>query len=168
MKAVVTFAFLLVATVTVGQLLNIDSLKVKLSTASQDSVRLKLLGTLARYYADKPDSALYYATQIISFSQQSDNKFYEALGFAEMGNALGHSGNYPKALEMELKSLKIAEQLKNGREERMAFAYIQIGLLDKAYGRFENAIANFQKYIRVLKDQGVPEATLQGAFSLIG
>ncbi len=62
---------------------------------------------------------------------------------------------------MELQSLKIAEQLKEGKQERMGFAYLQIGLIDRANGRYTNAISNFHKCIRL---RGTSDATLYGIF----
>ncbi len=169
MKAIFTaFTFFLSITIITAQSLNVDSVKKEFLKAPQDSIRLRLLSSLIYYYNNyKPDSALFYSRQMISLSQHSGNKFYEVVGFSEVGNALGHLGNYPKALEMELKSLKLAEQLRDRREERMGYVYLQIGLLDRANSRYESAIANYQKGIGLQKKRGASEVTLHGMYSQI-
>jgi hypothetical protein len=97
----ITCAFLLSVSITAAQPGNAGSLKKELLKASQDSIKIKIVEELLRYYLNsKPDSGIYYARQMVSLSQSSGNKHYEALGFSEMGYALGQLGNYSKALEM--------------------------------------------------------------------
>ncbi len=149
----IVLTFLITVTIAQAQVPDVDRLKNELIKTSPDTIKIKTALSLAVYYQNyKPDSGLHYARQAVNLAQESNNKYYESVALSEVGNALGHLGSYPKALEMELKSLQVAEQLKEGREERMGFAYLQIGLLDRANGRYANAIANFQKCIRYRKN----------------
>ncbi len=165
----IVLSFLISVTITQAQVPNIDSLKNELIKTSADTIKIKTVFSLAVYYGNhKPDCALHYARQMVNLAQKSGNKYYETVALGEVGNALGHLGSYTKALEMELKSLQVAEQLKERREERMGFAYLQIGLLDQANGRHANAIANFQKCIRYRKLDGTLDKGIYGLFSQIG
>ncbi len=170
MKAIfISLALLITVSVTLAQPVNVDSLKKQLTVASDDSIKLKVVAALIHYYQNyKPDSGLHYARQMFNLAQKSGNRYYEAVALSEVGNALGHLGSYTKALEMELKSLHVAEQLKERREEQMGFAYLQIGILDQANGRYANAIANFQKCIRYRKMDGKLEQDIYGNFLKLG
>ncbi len=99
-----------------------------LSLQIPDTTRMKFLGSLANLYAFNldyynTDSAFYYAQQALQLVQKmksSNNKAIEngnntaLIQLQELTAALLHSlGNYPKALEIRLENLKLAEKEKD-------------------------------------------------------
>ena len=99
-----------------------------LSLPIPDTTRMSLLSSLANLYAFyldyiNTDSAFYYtqqALQLVQKMKSSNNKAVESgntaalIGLQEITATLLHSlGNYPKALEIRLENLKLAEKEKD-------------------------------------------------------
>jgi len=146
-----------------------DSLHYKLQTVKNDSSRIEVLGSLAHYYGYiRSDSAFFYARRTIELSQQSNYQSGEALGFLCMSYALTVQANYPKALEMALKSLYIAEGLRNGRLPSMAQAYRQVGLFNRIMGDTSKAFSSLHFAIHLQKESGEPINNISLAFSHLG
>ena len=88
----------------------LDSLRMALNKATNDTIRMDIYDQLAYYFYEvNVDSSLLYAEKELQIARQLNLKIYEA-------NALGHLGydftkliNYPKALESFLEAQKIAE-----------------------------------------------------------
>jgi two-component system, NtrC family, sensor kinase len=104
--------------------------KVALYKELQDTSRVKILAAVARIYAFyaeyfNSDSALFYAQQGLQVQQnvmrsasyrssESDENKNLLIGLQEVIASLLHSlGNYPKALEIRLENLKLAEEGKD-------------------------------------------------------
>ncbi len=99
-----------------------------LSLRIPDTTRMKFLASIANLYAFyfdyiNTDSALYYtqqAMQLVQKMKSSNNKAVESgntaalIQLQELTATLLHSlGNYPKALEIRLENLKLAEKEKD-------------------------------------------------------
>ena len=101
-----------------------------LAKASEDTNRVKILASIAYAYAFyteyyNTDSALFYAQTALQLQQKINaspaNKLMnqsgnasQLLGLQEVIASLMHSlGNYPKALELRLENLKLAEKGKD-------------------------------------------------------
>jgi two-component system NtrC family sensor kinase len=101
-----------------------------LAAEPTDTNRVKILSTLASSYAFfpeyyNPDSALYYAQTALQLQQKiaasAEAKLWSQGGYStqlinlqEVVATLMHSlGNYPKALELRLENLQLAEKDKN-------------------------------------------------------
>jgi two-component system, NtrC family, sensor kinase len=101
--------------------------KVELSKELQDTSRVKILAAIAMNYAFyteyfNSDSALFFAQQGLQVQQNimrsasyrgsgSDKNINLLIGLQEVIASLLHSlGNYPKALEIRLENLKLAEE----------------------------------------------------------
>ena len=112
-----------------------------LAAAPADTDRVKILSTLASSYAFFPDyynldSALYYAQTALQLQQKivasADAKLWSQGGYSEqlfnlqeVVASLMHSlGNYPKALELRLGNLKLAEKDKDKFKIVIAIANI--------------------------------------------
>ena len=92
------------------QIYNIDSLKKVLSTALHDTNRIWALNNLGRNYQNS-DTVLLLAEQAIVLSQRIEFKKGEAEAYNNMGYWFNQKGNYPKALEYYLKSIRISESV---------------------------------------------------------
>ena len=109
------FAFLLSLAWSLGFSQNrvheIDSLRHELSIGVQDTSRVLTMTGLANAYKFyKPDSSLYYAQQALALARQIKYPKGEFQALFMMGFTLGVVGNYTRALEIELKALRIAEK----------------------------------------------------------
>jgi len=91
-----------------------DSLKLKLNNAKQDTDKVNQLILLCGYYTYKyTDTALIYGRQSLSLAQRIGFQTGEIRALNMYGQALTIRGNYAGALSVELRSLRIAENLGN-------------------------------------------------------
>ncbi len=96
-----------------SQSYNLDSLRYLLSKSKPDTNALKLMRALTVAYDHfHPDSSYFFGRQEFLLAQRLNNTRSEAVGLMGMSIGLRQMGNYPKALELALQSLKIFEQLK--------------------------------------------------------
>ena len=145
-----TASLILAFTFSGAQLKYSDSLQKELAIAKEDTSKALLLGLLSKYYSlTQLDSCFYYAKRAVQLSQKSNYKYGEALGFFYLASALDREGNYPKALEMAYRCLRIAEQLKTNKKYVMSLAYYEIGLLNRLMDDDRNAVNNLRRAIQL-------------------
>ncbi len=146
-----------------------DSLQNELATAKEDTSKALLLVLLSKYYLNtKLDSCLYYAQRAVQFSQKSNYKYTEALGFFYLAGTLDREGNYPKALEMAYRCLRIAEQLKSNKKYVMSLAYYEIGLLNKLMADERNAVINLRRAIQLGEQSEINNELLYNFYAHLG
>ena len=87
---------------------NIDSLKQILSTFREDTNRIWALDNLGRNIQNS-DTTIILAEQAIALSQKLGFKKGEAEAYNNIGYWFTQKGNYPKAIENYLKSIKLSE-----------------------------------------------------------
>src|ERR1700740_1259309 len=114
MKRHLLFIFLFYSFISVGQ--NMDSLwKVYNNKTQPDTNRLKALQTISKsYITNKPDTSIILAEQLLALANSSPsgkNKKWIATAYNIIGVALKNEGNFPKALEYQLKSATINEEI---------------------------------------------------------
>ena len=81
-----------------------------MQTTRNDTLRMKLLEGLATMYGEtNPDSSYYYAEQWSIASGKLGFRLSEAFALNGMGYALMNKGNYPRALQVFLMAVQIAE-----------------------------------------------------------
>jgi two-component system, NtrC family, sensor kinase len=108
-----------------------DSIRNLIQHTGNDSIRVNLLNSLGTYFAFiRQDSSIFYLAKAIELGETINylNGCHE--GYAEMAFVLNSAGNYGKALDMALKSLKIAEKLKTDRLIRMSESYDFMALIN--------------------------------------
>ncbi|MGZ4042756.1 MAG: tetratricopeptide repeat protein [Bacteroidia bacterium] len=112
---------------------NIDSLKIILSKASHDTMRIKILNTLSE---TAPDNEWpLFNKQMLDLAekkikQEPGNKFYLKYLAAALNNTgltWQNKGDIPKALEYNLRALKIYEE--TGDKSGTAYALNNLGFL---------------------------------------
>ncbi len=97
----------------------IDSIKQLLQNGKKDTSRVVLLNQLSRLYLyNKPDTALSLAQQGYALAKEIGFTKGAAVSLNRMGIAFDGTGNYPKALELHIASLKMTEDVK---DERMIY-----------------------------------------------
>ncbi|HEX3165900.1 MAG TPA: ATP-binding protein [Chitinophagaceae bacterium] len=123
--AVLLFCF--VATVATAQLFEVRSLKLRMASTSNDTLRIGMLDSLALAYSEVDlDSSLYYSDQEINLSQKLGYRLSEAFAMSNKGYALFNMGNYPNALRIFLAGLQIAED-KQSEKRLIPANYRSIG-----------------------------------------
>ncbi|RIJ45986.1 tetratricopeptide repeat protein [Maribellus luteus] len=90
----------------------INSLRQQLQTRHDDTLRVIQLNRLGfLYHTSKPDSTMLLANEALLLAQKSNYIRGEARALSVMSNAFYATGNYPKALELQLVALKKYESV---------------------------------------------------------
>jgi two-component system NtrC family sensor kinase len=133
-----TFLFALISSFGFAQYQRIDSLKTELKKAKQDTGQVRILTLLCNDYRFlKPDSAFFYGQRALTLARQINYPKGEANALYLLGFTNEAIGNYPKALELNLKSLHIAENndlklIKGQALQRIGVMYRESDNLPKA------------------------------------
>ncbi len=141
----------------------LESMHRSLKNAANDTVRMDVYLNLAIYYNEiNRDSALFYLANGLPLAQKLNLKLYEGQFLENRGYMLTMVGDYPKALESFLASLKIlidpesekyAWNLPNGQTPRMVrlsklgFLHLTMGHL---YGRTNHTDKQISSYLQSL------------------
>ena len=99
--------------ISTGLLQNIDSVRNVLKTANNDTVRVDALVRLSNYYKfNRPDSAIYYGNEALTLANQIkyEGGIIDALNFLSLSHKT--LGNYPRALQIALQGIKLADNYK--------------------------------------------------------
>lgn len=143
-----------------------DSLKHELNIAKQDtSLVLIMTGLADEYKFYKPDSSLFYAQQALALARQIQYPKGEFEALFMMGFTLGAVGNYPRALEMQLKALRIAE--KHNFLNRKAAVFGRLGNIYRDAGDYSKAV-DFHQRQRLLADSLQIHGQSAGSRNLLG
>ena len=119
----------------------LDSLHGALTAAKNDSMKVEALLGLSTYYEYMlPDSNIYYATSAINLSQKSNNAIGQFMAFRSMFFGVNLSGNYPKAMDIALNNLRIAEKLPTKSHYFQALAHNDISLVKREMGDMASAM----------------------------
>ncbi len=130
-----------------------DSLKNVSLYAKEDSTRTFALYRLSWYYSLLyPDSALYYADQLIQFSTKKNYLPAKALGYICKGEALDRIGSYPESLEAAFQGLEIARSLNTHRSFVTGRAYSLIGHVYNMTGNSKESVEYFHTALGLLEE----------------
>ncbi len=133
----------------------VESFHRLLKNASSDTTRVGIMDSLANYYVFlRPDSSLYYALQEVNLAEKINYQEGEHQGYVKAAFILNTSSNYPKAMELGIKSLKVAEQLKTNRELRMAESHEVMGNMNWRMGNDSLGLMHCLQAIRLFKSAG--------------
>ncbi len=137
----------------------LDSLKVALKNAPNDTIRMDVYYQLGLFYNEiNRDSALFYLDQSIPIAQKLKLKINEAQALDDKAYMLMHLGNYPRSLQSFLQALKITEDpasekntwnLPQGvtpRKQRinvLGYAHHDMGHLYGITGNIDKQISNY-------------------------
>ncbi|MDO8994215.1 MAG: hypothetical protein Q7U83_14170, partial [Daejeonella sp.] len=97
---------------------NIDSLKMNLANASNDSARYHASWDIYNYYEESnKDSALLYSEHELSLSRKNNKKLSEVLSLNHKAYQLIGLGRYAESLKTLLQAFEIAEDPKIGEDK---------------------------------------------------
>ncbi|MBC7864780.1 MAG: tetratricopeptide repeat protein [Bacteroidia bacterium] len=114
MKYTLFFAMLFFFCISFAQNRKIDSLLTLLKKDKEDTIRVKDLSALAwELKANNPDTAIVLSTCALYLAQKLNWKRGIAASFSNLGVFYKSKGDYQKALDFYLKSLRIMEERKD-------------------------------------------------------
>jgi len=133
----------------------VDSLQYVFQFAKEDSTKVFALSKLSDYYSFLyPDSALYYAENLIELSNKQNYPLAKALGLIYKGEALDRVADYPAALEVAFQSLEIAKTLSTHRLFVMGRTYNLVGHLYGITGNAKESVAYLHTAANLLHESG--------------
>ncbi|MFT6947307.1 MAG: signal transduction histidine kinase, partial [Vicingaceae bacterium] len=155
MKNLILILFLFIGFNATAQL-NLDSLNhVWLEETQPDSSRFKAIESIIwdGLLFKRPDTAFILLQEFKKFAQEKENKKWEARALGIMGVYFINQGNFSLALEHDLKSLKIYEEI--GFKEGIGHSYNDIGVIYKNLGNPDKALEYFTQALEIRLDIGV-------------
>jgi tetratricopeptide (TPR) repeat protein len=188
MKKIILILVLLLNLSSFAQVQNqtIDSLQNLLSTANHDTTKINTLNELSWEFKNMGDyeKAMQHtndALQLIQTSKFSKNlggffRKAEATTFNNIGLIYHNKGNYDKAFEFYLKSLKIAKGFlseakelseKRDAQKSMVRSYNNIGNIHKDKGDFDKAL-EFQFKSLEIKEEIEDKKGMAASYNNIG
>ena len=133
-----------------------DSLLRKVQQSEDDTNKVKLYIALGDYYTFiRQDSSIFFFVQGIQMAEKINYPNGSYSGYAKLAFVLNTASNYGKALEMALKSLRIAEKFQNNRLENMARSYNLMGLINRRNGYDSVARNQCSQSIRLYEEAGI-------------
>lgn len=143
-----------------------DGLLRQLKSPMPDTSRVLLLDQVGRTLMySKPLVAMQYAKEGLALSIKLKYPKGRARLLNRMGSILRITGNYPKALEMHLNSLKVAEE--HDDLEGMAKTLNNLGILYSEQNDSKKAIEYYQK-TKAIAEQIKDESLVRVSLSNIG
>ncbi|MCU0393126.1 MAG: tetratricopeptide repeat protein [Thermoflexibacter sp.] len=135
----------------------VDSLLNILPSLKKDTNKVNTLNSLSYALANTdPERSRNYATEAISLAKKMNYNHGYASGIELVGTYYERLGDYAKALEYKLQSLRIHEQSKDiggiGRDLN------NIGVLYYRQKNYEKALEYYEKAFQVAKRQNKPSA----------
>ena len=133
-----------------------DSLIRQVQQNNDDTNKVKLFIALGDYYTFiRQDSSIFYFVQGIELSEKINYANGSYSGYAKLAFVLNTASNYGKALEMALKSLRVAEKFQYNRKENMARSYNLMGLINRRNGYDSIARNQCSQSIRLYEEAGI-------------
>ncbi len=138
-KSIIIFLLILFRTVGLAQNKLTDSLRQLLDITKDDTSRVLVLTNLGLQYRNtNPDSTIYYCEKALELARQIKFQRGEAFALSTIGIGLREKGDLPKALELEIQGLQIAES--NNYAIEAAFCLRRIGLVYMDLKDYPNSI----------------------------
>lgn len=129
----------------------IDSLKLQLETATNDSIKIHLYNEISyEYIYTDPALALFYAQKGVNLSNKVGSNYGLMRSWGQMGTAFKQLNNLTKAIECYIKGEQYAEKAKK-KQGISAYAH-NIALLYHQLAQYDMAIKYLKKSIQIDKE----------------
>tara|TARA_R110000796_G_scaffold252631_1_gene389273 strand:- start:171643 stop:175017 length:3375 start_codon:yes stop_codon:yes gene_type:complete len=137
---------------TNSQTSKIDSIKYKfVNTKEPDSIRFESgLNAYMILFRQNLDSARGFGNQVLKFSQEKNNKQWEATILRFIGNSYAAQGDFQDALKLFYKSHDILKESSNKKE--MATTFNNIGTTYYELGAFTKALDNLLQGLKLSEE----------------
>jgi len=92
-----------------------DSLKILLQQEKEDTSQIELLLLLSGNFKERNnrDSAILYAQQALTLSENNDRVIFQIRSLLKLNDILREIGDYPKACQFIFQSLRLSQQIKD-------------------------------------------------------
>jgi tetratricopeptide (TPR) repeat protein len=150
MKNILLFSALVLNTFFTYAQTSVDSLKHAISLAEEDTSKVRLMAALANtLFQSETDTAIYYTEQVLSLAQRLNDKRGMGDGYHLMSDIYEVWGSYPRALDLELKALKIFETLNQPR--LIGWSYMQLGNIKRELEDNNGAMEHYRKALAIME-----------------
>lgn len=134
-----------------------DSLDLKIKSASSDSLREKLLLDFIEInYRSQPERCEQLTNQLIILALENEKSANLAMAYSFAGVINKNKGDFSKALEYHFQSEQI--NLKNNNKKSLATNYNDIGIIYKTMKEFDKALNFYQKSNALAEELGYKRA----------
>jgi len=141
-----------------------DNLKQGLMAAKEDTNKVNIYAELTLSYMwQYPDSAIKYGTPGLDLASELNFHGKDAFIFFALSEAFSKKGNFPKALQVALKSL--SQATKSGEFGEISLANLTVGNVYYYSGEYQKALEYFRR-IWQIRSSISPEDTYRGTASL--
>jgi serine phosphatase RsbU (regulator of sigma subunit)/Flp pilus assembly protein TadD len=128
----------------------VDSLKNALTSAKEDTVKVKVLNSLAwEFQSSNTPQSLQYAQQALALAKQLNYKSGLISAYNSIGIAYYFTGAYPEALRNYFEAIKLLEE--SGNKKRLGGAYNNIAALYLEQEQYPDAEKYFTKSLEIDK-----------------
>src|SRR5580698_3436470 len=132
-----------------------DSLLQQLKTEKDDTAKVLTLCDLAQYHAyTQSDSNLFYVNKATELAEKINYPYGKLQASIELFFDANFKSNYTRALEIALKNLKIASELKNDRLYQMALIHLNLGVVNREMGDTKNNEINQNEAFNLQQQSG--------------
>jgi tetratricopeptide (TPR) repeat protein len=139
MRKTIALVFALAVFFNVIAQQEIDSLRLLLLNAKEDTVRIDLMNRIGRIYGlTSPDSTLRYGTEALAFARSANYSKGEVEGMRNISVAYSFAGDFSKGLEYALSALKKSDAL--GDKRLIASSVWAVALVYAGHGDFQRAL----------------------------
>ncbi|NOT52355.1 MAG: tetratricopeptide repeat protein [Chitinophagaceae bacterium] len=133
-----------------SQKVKVDSLAKRLAVEQKDTARVRLMWTMARDMTRyDPDSAMKLAQQSLYLAQHIGDKEGESRSLGILANTFVKIGNYARALELNIRKLKLEE--KREKPENLASVLMNIGIVYALEEDYRIALQYYSKADSVIE-----------------
>ena len=168
-----------------------QDLKQQLERTTNDTLRLKLLGDLQFSYVEtNSDSSYYYGEQTTVLCRKLGYPLSEAFAMNLMGYALMNKGNYPRALQVLLTALQIANDPQSERKvppqkylpplgadsvhntpglvrlQTLAWLHYNMGALNENAANVEKQILHYSESLQLSERSGTVQVAANASMAL--
>ncbi|MEH0154052.1 tetratricopeptide repeat protein [Limibacter armeniacum] len=127
----------------------LDSLKMELTVATEDTLKARILSDIvSQYMENDTDSAEIYSDQAIKLLESISPSIYLAKAYSARGTLLIHKGYYFQAVDYLMKSLQLFEELGHDKYQ-IAATRNNIGVVYERVKDFESAADYFSTAVEV-------------------
>jgi tetratricopeptide (TPR) repeat protein len=134
-----------------------DSLENLLAIEKSDTGKVKFMWQLAGVInVYDPERALLVSQRALTLATRIKYAEGESKSLGAIANTLINMGNYPKALEYNLKKLQLEEKRDNPRS--LAFAMLNTGIVYRYQEQYEDALVYYYRADSVFRKYGIEDA----------
>jgi tetratricopeptide (TPR) repeat protein len=152
----ILWVFLSSITFSYSQKAKVDSLAKRLAVEKTDTGRVRLMWTMARDMTRyDPDSAMKLSQQALYLAQHIGDKEGESRSLGILANAFVKIGNYARALELNIRKLKLEE--KRDKPRNLASVLMNIGIVYALMEDYRVALQYYSKADSVIEKFNVDD-----------